>query len=66
MSETDGDRRAMDVLLEWMDADVPTKRWVASLSAEEFRSLRKLLLQAAEEMLEEFRDSQRRDQRAGG
>jgi hypothetical protein len=49
------DRRAMDVLLEWMDADVPTRQWVSSLSAEEFRDLRKLLLRAAEELLQEFR-----------
>lgn len=51
------DRRAMDVLLEWMDADVPTRQWVSSLSAEEFRDLRKLLLRAAEELLQEFRET---------
>lgn len=49
------DRRAMDVLLEWMDADMPTRQWVSSLSAQEFRDLRKLLLRAAEELLHEFR-----------
>lgn len=55
MSNPSRDRRAMDVLLGWMDADVPTRQWVASLTAEEFRDLRKLLLRAAEEMLQEFR-----------
>ena len=58
MANPTGDRRAMDVLLQWMDADVPTRQWVASLTAEEFRDLRKLLLRAAEEMLGEFRESQ--------
>jgi hypothetical protein len=56
--EPPSDRRAMDVLLDWMDADRPTREWVASLSAQEFGSLRKLLLRAAGEMLNEFRDTQ--------
>jgi hypothetical protein len=64
MTNLTGDRRAMKVLLEWMAADVPTRQWVASLTAEEFRDLRKLLLRAAEEMLGEFRESQ--EGRAGG
>jgi len=46
----------MDVLAEWLDSRSPTPEWVASLSARQFGLLRLLLLRAAEELLQEFRD----------